>query len=63
MARLSRTRLLRRHDREEQRIGRPSDTRDWVPLADLDLTPAPVAPEVERRNAVKVTRLMAGAVR
>lgn len=60
MARLSRTRLLRRHDRDN-RIVRPSDVRDWVAVADLDLTPAP-APDVERRNAVKVTRAMAGAI-
>lgn len=61
MSRLSRTRLLARHDRDT-RLPRPPDGRDWVPrVADLNLTPAPA--ELDPRYGVAVTRAMAGLVR
>ena len=60
MSRLSRTQLLARHDRDT-RLPRPSDGRDWVPGAALNLTPA--LAELNGRSGVAVTRAFAGTLR
>lgn len=59
MARKSRTALLERYAREG-RVPRPTDGRDWVPVAELDLAPPA---ELDARNGVAVTRAFAGTLR